>query len=175
MNKYVAFLRAINVGGHKSVKMEDLKRLFESLGLANVQTFIQSGNVVFDYEDEPTTALEKQIEGELENMLGYEVDIFLRTIQEVSAIANQKLYKPQGAETLHIAFLNAAPNKKAQQALMDFNSKADDFKVKGREIYNLRRDRERSVFSNNFIEKLFNVPATTRNWTTIRKIAEKYG
>jgi uncharacterized protein (DUF1697 family) len=58
---------------------------------------------------------------------------------------------------------------------MEFNSKVDDFTVKGREVYNLRRDRGKSVFSNNFIEKVLKTPATTRNWTTICKIAQKYG
>ena len=174
MKKYVAFLRAVNVGGHKSVRMEDLKRLFESLGCVNVETFIQSGNVIFEYEEKVTAALERQIESALEKSLGYEVDIFLRTIQEVSAIAAQKLYQPQEGETLHIIFLNKVPAKKARQALMDFNREADDFKFKGREVYNLRRNREKSVFSNNFVEKVLNTPATTRNWNTIGKLAEKY-
>ncbi len=154
--------------------MEDLKHLFTSLSLGNVQTFIQSGNVIFEYEDEVPTALEMQMEEELEKLLGYRVDIFLRTIQEVSAIADQKFYKLKDTDTLHIVFLNEVPNKKTRQAVMGLNSEADDFKVKGREIYNLRRDRDKSVFSNSIIEKLIKAPATTRNWTTICKIAQKY-
>ncbi|MBI5839353.1 MAG: DUF1697 domain-containing protein [Chloroflexi bacterium] len=173
MNKFIAFLRAINVGGHKSVKMEDLRQIFESFGLANVQTYIQSGNVIFDWKDNDAAQPDK-LEDQLEKELGYKVDIFLRTLKEVTAIANQKLYEPKDNETLHIVFLNEPPGKKLQRALMAFNSEADDFTVKGREVYNLRRDREKSVFSNNFVEKILKVPATTRNLTTIRKIVEKF-
>ncbi len=93
MNKFIAFLRAINVGGHKSVKMEDLRQFFESFGLANVQTYIQSGNVIFDWKDNDAAQPDK-LEDQLEKELGYKVDIFLRTLKEVTAIANQKTMRP---------------------------------------------------------------------------------
>ena len=175
MKTYVAFLRAINVSAGRGVKMEDLKQVFKSFDLENVQTFIQSGNVIFESKNEVGGALVKLIESRLETMLGYKSDVFLRTIEEVTAIANQRFYKPKEDETMHIVFLNEAPDKKAHQALISFNSQADDFKVKGREVYNLRRDRNKSVFSNNFVERILKAPATTRNLTTVKKIVEKYG
>ena len=174
MKKYVAFLRAINVGGTKVIKMEDLKRMFESFGLANVQTYIQSGNVIFESNDSDSAFLETKIESQLEKRLGYKVEIFLRTMRELSSIAKQTHFKVQEDETLHIVFLREKPDKKAEQTLMTFKSDADDFAVIGREVYNLRRNRERSVFSNNFIEKIFKIPGTTRNITTIHKILEKF-
>jgi len=175
MNKYVAFLRAINVGGHKIIKMSDLKETFQSLGLENVETFIQSGNVIFDSKTSSPASLEKKIENQLEKALGYRVEIFLRTMREVAVIASKGPYSPKDGETVHVVLLNEKPDTQKQKALMSYKSKADDFTVKGREVFNLRRDRNKSVFSNNFIEKVLGVPATSRNLTTIRKIAEKYG
>lgn len=174
MNKYVAFLRAINVGGNTIIKMTDLKQIFESLGLENVQTYIQSGNVIFESEEEDTASLETQIERQIEKATGYKTRLFVRTIREVRSIANKSPFTAKVNETVHIGFLKKKPDKKHQAALLTFRSDADDFAVKGREVYNLRYDREKSIFSNNFIEKILKMPSTTRNMTVIKKIAEKY-
>jgi uncharacterized protein (DUF1697 family) len=174
LHTYVAFHRAINVGGHAIIKMEDLKQMFKSFGLDNMQTYIQSGNIIFESKEDDTALLESQIESQLEKAVGYRIQLFVRTMREVKSIANQNLYKPKDDETVHVAFLNKAPEKRIRQALLSHNSEVDDFKVKGRQAYNLRRDRDKSVFSNNFIEKILKTSATTRNLTTIRIIADKY-
>src|SRR2546426_4439388 len=96
MPKYVAFLRAINVGGH-TVKMDHLRLLFEALGFSNVETFIASGNVIFDSKSKNTKALEEKIEGCLYETLGYPVSTFIRSTVEVATIAN---YKPFNAAAL---------------------------------------------------------------------------
>lgn len=171
--KYVAFLRAINVGGNAIIKMADLKKMFESAGLDNVQTYIQSGNVIFESEED-LDSLTKQIERKLENAAKYKIELFVRTMREVQAIATKPPFEPKGEETVFVSFLNKKPDKKSQQTLLDLKSDADDFAFKGRELYNLRRDREKSIFSGNLVEKLLKMPTTTRNLTTIRKIAEKY-
>ena len=75
---------------------------------------------------------------------------------------------------MHVTFLAGRPDKKHQQALRSFKSDADDFTVKGQEVYNLRHDREKSVFSNNFIEKILKMPGTTLNMTVIKRTAEKH-
>ncbi len=174
MKKYVAFLRAINVGGTKIIKMDDLKKYFESFGCINVQTYIQSGNVIFEAKE--STGLEEKIEMQLEKALGYKVETFLRTMDEVAKIASKPAYEPQGDETLHVVFLRnrQSVDKKSEQSLLSLRSEADDFAVKGSEVYNLRRDKEKSVFSNNLIEKTLKVASTTRNINTLRKIVEKY-
>lgn len=175
MQKFVAFLRAINVGGKSPLKMDVLKRHFESFGLEKVQTYIQTGNVIFESREQDSPELEKRIETELEKALGYNVGLFLRTMEEVVSIAGKSPFAPGEAETVHISFLAEKPGTAACKKLTTFNSAADEFQVKGREAYNLRHDRDASVFSNQFIEKVLGVPATTRNQTTIKKIAEKYG
>ena len=90
--KYVALLRAINVGGH-AVKMAVLRGHFESLGFSNVETFIASGNVIFDSRARPA-ALQKMIEARLQESLGYEVATFIRTTAEVEAVSK---YQPFSA------------------------------------------------------------------------------
>ena len=93
MIRYIALLRAINVGGHK-VKMDRLRKLFESLGLSNVETFIASGNVNFDSPAEDARTLEKQIEDYLRKSLGFEVATFVRLVSELEAIAGYRPFMP---------------------------------------------------------------------------------
>jgi len=159
------------LGGTKIIKMDDLRKIFESFGLNNVQTYIQTGNVIFEAKESPT--LETKIETQLEEALGYRVEVFLRSMAEIESIVNQNHFEPKEEDALHIVFLREKPATALVDALKQYNSPADEFAVIGREVYNLRHNRDKSVFSNNFIEKIFGA-ATTRNSTTLRKIYEKY-
>lgn len=173
MTKYIAFLRAINVGGH-NVKMTELKALFESLGLSNVETFIASGNVIFDTAAKDTSKLEKKIESLLKESLGYEVSTFLRTPQEVAAVAKYKAFKVKG-EALNIAFIAEPLDKESIQKLLALKNEIDDFHVHGREVYWLCQVRQSdSKFSNLLLEKTIGRRATFRGINTIQKMAEKY-
>src|SRR5687768_15562390 len=96
MIRYIAFLRAINVGGH-IVKMDHLRELFAAVGASNVETFIASGNVIFEAKDENAQALEKKIERHLRKALGYEVATFLRSVPELATVAR---YEPFPATEL---------------------------------------------------------------------------
>ncbi len=171
--KYVAFLRAINVGGNAIIKMTDLKRMFEAAGLQNVQTYIQSGNVIFE-STEAASLFEKRIESQLEGAAGYKIHFFVRTMRELQSIVNKSPFTATATENVYIAFLEKKPDQKNRQALLAFKSRADDFALEGREVYSLRLDREKSVFSSNFVEKILKMPATTRNLMTLKKIVEKY-
>lgn len=177
MSKHIAFLRAINVGGH-NVKMDHLRQLFETLELKNVETFIASGNVIFDAKPGSTKNLEKKIEACLHEALGYEVATFIRTDAEVSAIANYKPFPPSKLETaaaLNIGFLADPPNEAAQQKLMALRTKIDDFHVHGREIYWLcLKKQSDSKISNVAIEKALGVKSTMRGVNTVNKLAKKY-
>ena len=172
--KYVAFLRAINVGGHAIIKMADLKKMFEAARLENVQTYIQSGNVIFEAEETDRQSLAEQIERQLEKAAEYKIELFVRTMQEVQSIAKKCPFQAKDGEMVYVTFLNAKPDKKSQQALLELKSDADDFAFQGREVYTLRRNHEKSIFSNNLVEKRLKMPATSRNLTTISKIVKKY-
>ncbi len=137
MSRFIAFLRAINVGGH-TVKMDHLRQLFESLGFSGVETFIASGNVVFETTSQNAKPLERQIENRLREALGYEVATFLRTDAELAAIANYKPFRPSAldaAAALNIAFLAEKLDDKSKQKLMALRTEIDDFHVHEREVY----------------------------------------
>lgn len=174
MPRYVAFLRAINVGGH-TVKMDPLRRLFETMGFANVQTFIASGNVIFDAALTDTGALERQIEDSLREALGYEVATFIRTTSEVAEIASCQPFNDAEGHALYIAFLATPPGDEAAQKLLAFADEVDEFHITGREVYWLcRKKMSESAFSGALLEKTLGMQATLRNSTTVRKIAARY-
>lgn len=174
MNKYIAFLRAINVGGTSIIKMSDLKKMFESFGLQNVQTYIQTGNVIFESQEKDASVLETQIERQLEKAWGKKIQLFVRTIREVNAIVKACPFDPKEEETVFVVILDEKPIKKNVETLLAFRNEFDDFAVKGKEAYHLRRDREKTKFVNRSIEQVIRVPGTSRNLTTIKKLAEKY-
>jgi uncharacterized protein (DUF1697 family) len=173
--RYVAFLRAINVGGH-TVKMDALKRMFTELEFANVSTFIASGNVLFESERKDTAALEKQIEAHLEENLGYRVATFLRPTSELSGIANRKVFTPElladPDNSLYIGFMASPPADEAKKRLTTFRSPYNDFHVHGREMYWLIRGKlTDSTVTGAKLEKALATPVTLRNVTTIRRLA----
>jgi uncharacterized protein (DUF1697 family) len=178
LHGYIAFLRAINVGGH-NVKMAQLRSLFEELGFAGVATFIASGNVFFEAESDDVPALEAQIERHLKAALGYEVATFIRTPAELADVAAYQPFPESDLAAkdaaLSIAFLREPPAKAAQQKLIDLRNAIDDFQFHKRELYWLRRTRiSESTFSGALLEKTLAMPATMRNVTTVRKLAAKY-
>ena len=174
MPRYIALLRAINVGGHM-VKMDHLRGLFESIGLKDVQTFIASGNVIFGSPSKNPVALGKSIETHLRKALGYEVATFLRTDEELRQIAAHRVFKDAGDDyhAIYVAFLHTKPGKELIDRLMTFKSKVNDFHVHQREVYWLcRKKMMDSEFSGAVLEKTFGMPSTMRNSTTVKKLAE---
>jgi uncharacterized protein (DUF1697 family) len=185
MKKYIAFLRAINVAG-RYVKMEQLRSIFESMGFTDVETFINSGNIIFSVDTDNSKILEQKIEQQLQAELGFEVPTFIRTDQELSAIANHQAFpnlELQSAVALNIAFLAdpiTADNIKILDTLKisityGASEAIDDFHSNNREIYWLCRVKQsESKFSNAILEKKLKVKSTLRGADTIKKIAAKY-
>ena len=178
MPKYIAFLRAINVGG-RTVKMEHLRRLFEALGFTKVETFIASGNAIFDSSSKNPKGLEKKIETYLKKSFGYEVATFIRTTSELAEIARYKPFADAELNTdgnsLYIGFVQEPPSAEAKRKLLAFSSKTDEFHIHGREVYWLCRTRfSESDFYGGLLEKTLGMPATLRNATTVKKLASKY-
>ena len=174
MSVYVAFLRAINVGGANIVKMDRLRKIFEETGASDVETVIASGNVVFSSPSKSETALAAKIAARLEDALGYEVATFLRTPAELERIAKRDPFGRIDEAALYVGFLTESPAASAVKALRACASEVDDFRVAGREVYWLcRTSFSRSKFSGAKIEKLLQAATTLRNITTVRRIAEK--
>jgi uncharacterized protein (DUF1697 family) len=178
MPKYVAFLRAINVGGH-TVKMGHLRSLFEALGFSNVETFIASGNVIFDSSSKSTKALEKKIESYLQQSLGYAVATFIRSTSELSAIAAYKPFSDSEVnaegDRLYVGFMADSPGNSAKKNLLSLTTRVDDFHLNGREVYWLCRvSFSESESSGALLAKTLGMPLTLRNVTTVRRLAAKY-
>jgi uncharacterized protein (DUF1697 family) len=177
MPRFITFLRAINVGGH-NVKMEHLRQLFESLGFSSVETFIASGNVVFSTRSRNAKALERKIENRLRETLGYEVTTFIRTEEELAAIANYNPFSQadlDSAVALYIGFLPDTLDDKFKQKLMALRTDTDYLHVHEREIYWLSRmGQSESTISNSLFEKTLGSRSTFRSANTVRKMASKY-
>lgn len=177
MPRIIAFLRAINVGGH-TVKMDTLRGLFEDMGFAGVATFIASGNVIFETAETDAAALERRIETYLRAALGYDVATFLRTDAEVAAIAAYQPFPPAemaAAQAFNVGFLAEAPDAGAVAKVLAFATDIDAFHVHGREIYWACRTRQSdSTFSNAVLERSLRRPSTWRNLNTVQRLAAKY-
>jgi uncharacterized protein (DUF1697 family) len=172
--RYIAFLRAINVGGHV-VKMDRLRALFEALGFENVETHIASGNVVFDSAARNAAGLEAKIAKHLESGLGYPVATFLRTTKELAAVAAFDPFPGASGAVLYVGLFAKALTKEQERALMAFRTATDEFRVHGREVYWSCATRSSdSEFSLARLERALKIEATFRNVNTVRKLAEKF-
>ena len=177
MPRLIAFLRAINVGGH-TVSMAQLRKEFEALGLQNVETFIASGNVIFTSRSRDLAALEKKIESRLRASLGYEVATFLRTDAEVAELAGYRPFdaaRIASARAFCVGFLDRPLDAKTSKALMAFKTDNDDFHSRGREVFWLcKTGQGESTFTNVKMEKALKVRATFRGMNTVVRIAAKH-
>ena len=174
-SRFVALLRAINVGG-RIVKMQALRGHFEMLGFSQVTTVIASGNVIFESPDTDAAALEQRIESHLRAVLGYDVATFLRTPAEMHAAATHDAFPGAGAGEagfpLYVAFTRSPVSAAAERALMEYRTAVDDFHVNGREVYwACRTGMGQSAFTGARLEKILGMPATARNITSVRKLA----
>ena len=173
--RYVAFLRAINVGGH-IVKMDQLRKLFEGMRFANVQTFIASGNVIFETNADPEK-LERQIEAHLQKNLGYAVSTFLRTTTELQAVAAATPFPPKrrtDESTLYIGFLGSAPASALCERVAGLSNPIDDLAVVGREVHWLCQGKMLdSRINYALLEKTLATPATFRNVNTVNRLVAK--
>jgi uncharacterized protein (DUF1697 family) len=177
MQRHIAFLRGINVGGHQ-VKMQVLRQLFESIGFKNVETVIASGNVVFDAPEGKSKKLEEEVELVLEEALGYQAATFIRTPAELAAVLNKQPFDLAhgGPETVvYTVFVRSKPPTALQKTLSALNTDNDELRVGKREIYWLRRARgkESEMFAIK-LGKALGSEMTVRNLNTVRRIVEKY-
>lgn len=173
MATMMAFLRGINVGGNHIIKMADLKRTLEKVGFRNVQTYIQSGNVLFDAADEDALVLEARIERTLAETYGFPVPTMIRSAAEMADIARRCPYAFEGlaeGQSIHLNLLKAEPTQDELSAIPPLDTGADTFKVDGREIYLYYG---RSMLDSPLPKKLQKIgPVTSRNWKTILKMIE---
>lgn len=177
MARYVAFLRGMNLGGRR-IKNEELRAHFETMGFEEVATFRASGNVVFATSDEGEAKLAKRVEAELDEMLGYDVPVFLRSIDEVAAIAAREPFDPRLVQAsggkLQVSLLQKRPSAKARKAVLALATDQDRLAVEDRELYWLPSG---GLLESDLDLKAIEVllgPDTRRTMGTIEQIAAKY-
>ncbi len=175
MPRYVAFLRAINVGGH-TVAMSRLVELFEALELGDITTFIASGNVLFTSRAR-SDLLERQIDKHLHAELGYPAKSFVRAIPDLQLILKQQAFPAADVASAHafmIGFLRAAPTTTVKATIEQLSGATDRLAIRGRELHWLRLVQESDPKLAKQLEKALGGPMTVRNVNTVRRIVEKY-
>lgn len=174
MTRYISLLRGINVGGHKKIVMTDLKLLYETLGFTAIQTYIQSGNLIFAAETRSTAMLAQQIEQAIAQQYGFEVIVIVLTAEELQSAAQSNPFQLEGiteSDQLLLVFLSQIPLPD-HVANIDHNAYLPDrFALVGSQIYlYCPNGYGQTKLSNDFFERKLRLKATTRNSNTIAKL-----
>lgn len=173
MNTYVALLRGINVSGQKQIKMTDLKKLFEDAGFTNIQTYIQSGNVIFESKNSNTKAIINHIEKKIKEKYRFDVEVFILTNPELKNILNKNPFikKIKDIERLYVTFLSEKPTTANISKLKESNYLPEEFIIDGNVIYlYFPNGYGKAKLNNNFFENMLNLSATTRNRKTVNML-----
>jgi uncharacterized protein (DUF1697 family) len=176
MIDYFAFLRGINVGGNNSIRMEDLRQIFTDCGLSNVKSYIQSGNVVFQYKKSEIGELSKKIEAKIKKTIGNEIPVLLRTREQLENMVKLDPFKSATLREntkLYVAFLSKKPTANYSLPLISEKDGLELLSIVNADAFLLSFEISgRYGFPNNFIEKNLMVTASSRYWNTVLKIME---
>lgn len=174
MTRYIALLRAINVGGYRKIKMEDLREMFASMRFQNTATYIQSGNVVFDAPESEGEQLAGRIEKQIDETFGHDVPVLVRTVEEMRAILDRNPFDDKDGWMLYVTFLYDRPPGDKIRELEEQSGEIEKFRIEEREVYSFvdKQTDKKPNFTNGFIEKHFGMHATSRNLRTVNKILE---
>ena len=176
MNTFISMLRGINVSGQKQMRMAELKSMYESLGLVNVQTYVQSGNVTFESKKQDATKLTELIEAHIQHTFGYTVPVFIRDADYFRRIIESNPFSSKRNEDparLHVTFLYSRPSGSKLRDLTTPAGETDEYSIGEAEIFLFcPNGYGRTKLSNNFFERKLGVPATTRNWKTVNALYE---
>jgi len=176
MPVYIALLRGINVGGRKKILMADLKQSCERCGFEQVQTYVQSGNLVFQSSKGSSEAVSRQIEAAVRKDFGFEVSAIARSAREMEKLRSDNPFlKTADPDTgkLHVIFLSSPPPPEGVKKLAGFAAPGEQFHCGEREIYlYLPNGFGRSKLAAAPFERLLGVRATARNWNTVTKLCE---
>ncbi len=175
--RHIAILRGINVGTGRKVPMADLKKLCENLGLLNVQTYIQSGNVVFELsQPEPLSEFEVRLQQAFTEAFGFDIPVLVRTSREWSeSIVQNPFLKEENVDIdrLHLTCLKEVPSLELLEKIKVFQYLPDRYEIIGKNVFVFcAAGYGTSKLVNSFFESKLKTPATTRNWKTVMKLHE---
>lgn len=174
MHTYISLLRGINVGGHKKIKMADLRQLYSSLGLAKVKSYVQSGNVVFDTTSADRTDIASQIESAIESAYGFHVPVLLRTADELQTLIEQNPLLPLTAgetKNHYVLFLDRLPTVEEVTQLGTPVDGQEQFAPLNDALFvYYPKGAGRTKLTTNYFERKLSVAGTMRNWRTLNKL-----
>jgi uncharacterized protein (DUF1697 family) len=178
MTKYLALLRGINVSGHNMIKMDALKKMLENMGFQNVETYIQSGNVFFESEEENAAGIGFKIKQEISKVFGYDVPVIMVSKTDLELCFKNNPYlkeKECDIKKLYVAFISKELTAAAINDLKISNFKPDEAAIDSNRIYiKYAIGAGKTNLDQKYIEKKLNVVATIRNWNTVTKLLEMY-
>ncbi|NKI26105.1 DUF1697 domain-containing protein [Arenibacter sp. 6A1] len=171
---FVAFLRGINVSGQKKIKMAELRQLLEDSGFLNVKSYLQSGNVVFEFEGVATEIIEGKIKDAIVGSFRLEVEVLVKTLSQLTEIVKNWPFEEeeeQGLTKNYFVLLHTIPNLGLAQELTGKSFPNEQFLMTDQYIYlKCHNGYGRAKCNNNFFERQLKVIATTRNFTTMERV-----
>jgi uncharacterized protein (DUF1697 family) len=172
----ISMLRGVNVVGRNKIKMDALRTLYESMGLRDAQTYIQSGNVIFRTPERDAARLSKKIQNGIEKKFGFRPEVILRTTAELREVmARNPFAKRRGIEPgkLLVTFLVGDPDGEARGKVLKIKVGPEELRIVGRELFIYFPDGQgRSKLSWAKIERTLKMPGTGRNWNSVTKLLE---
>ncbi len=174
---YISILRGINVGGQKSIKMSDLQTLYGKMGFTNVQTYIQSGNVIFcSNNDMQIASMQKQITQEIQNAFGFEVPVLVFEANDFEKIIKNNPYLQDANKDnnhLHLTFLSESQHENYLPQIEKSTNQAEDFAIIGKAVYlYCPNGYSNCKWTNTFWERKLKCTATTRNLKTVQQLLQ---
>jgi uncharacterized protein (DUF1697 family) len=174
MNTYFALLRGINVSGQKLINMKELQKHLSTLELLNIRTYIQSGNIIFESENESEKELSKKIEARILAAYAFEVPTFIINKTALEKIIFENPFEINTENEFskpYVIFLEELPSNEQIDKLMALNSENEQFVFNGNVIYIVYKNGAgKSKLTNSFFESKLKIKATTRNWNTVNKL-----
>ncbi len=176
MKVVVSMLRGVNLGPHKRIKMDALKALYESLGLRDPRTYVQSGNVIFKAREQKLEPLAKRIEEAIERTFGFHSDVILRTSSELKAALAKNPFASRGGidpARLLVTFLASDPGAQAREKIRQIKAEPEELWINGRELFiYFPNSLARPKLSIPLIERTLKTSGTGRNLNTVQKLLE---
>ena len=174
METYIAILRGINVSGQKKIKMAELREHLAELKYEALQTYIQSGNILFQSQPVEESMFEQEITDKIKEKYGFDVPVMVRTLSDWKRIHAENPFTEVPVEEynrLFVAFLDQEPKPANEEVLKGMQFETEEFVMAGREVYYYcRNGAGRAKLSNNLLEKKLKVSATSRNFKTVEKL-----